>query len=92
MRDANTMLTAVELMVRPTPTGFLVVTIGNTRWRYWSRQGDLLDQFAVLNLAREIAATGRRLKLEIISDGVPATKGDVTWSRDQFYNGHAVRG
>jgi len=86
------MITAVELSVRPTPTGFLVVTIGSTRWRVWCRPGDVLDQFAVLNLARDIAATGRRLKLEIVADGVPATKGDITYSRDQFYNGPADRG
>jgi Protein of unknown function (DUF3987)/Primase C terminal 2 (PriCT-2) len=52
------MTAAVELLVRPTPRGFVIVTIGWTRWRNWGRPGDVLDQFAVLNLARDIAAGG----------------------------------
>lgn len=85
------MTAAVELLVRPTPTGFLVVTIGNTRWRYWGRQGDVLDQFRVLNLTREVAATGRRLKLEIMSDGLPAATLNFHHSRNQFYSGSTDR-
>ena len=85
------MTTTVELTVRPTPTGFMVVTIGYTRWRVWCRPGDVLDQFAVLNLAREIAATGRRLKFEIIADGLPVAVVNFHHSRNQFYSGSIDR-
>lgn len=80
------MTPAVELVVRPTPAGFLVVTPGYTRSRNWGRLGDVLTEFVVLNLAREIAATGRRLKLEIVSDGMPAGIRDFAYWRDHFYD------
>lgn len=80
------MTPVVELVVRPTPAGFLVLTVGYTRSRNWGWRGDVLTEFGVLNLARAIAATGRRLKLEIVSDGMPAGISDFAYWRDHFYD------